>query len=283
MKRAVYLAAGVAAFALVAGQASGQDWQGPYVGIAGGAGTVDDSEDETVLFDNNLDGDFNDTVRNSAGTDVFASGPTPGGFCGGSPNSNNFNAGCEDDEYDGEGGLRAGYDFQSGPFVYGLVAEVGLSSASDSVTAFSTTPAQYSFRRDLEEYAALRARFGYAVGRFLPYVTAGGVYATIENRFATSNAVNSFTRVTNEDEHGGFQVGGGLETHVTENLRLGVEYLYTSIEDDSDLTTRVAALSVPPTAPNNPFLIRDARGTDFRRRDSDFDMHSFRLTATVSF
>ncbi len=283
MKRALLVGAGAAVLVLAAGQASAQDWAGPYVGIAGGAGTVDDNDDEIVVFDTNLDGNFNDTVRNSAATDVFAPGPTPGGFCGSSPNGNNLNAGCEDDEYSGEGGLRAGYDFQSGPFVYGLVGEVGISSASDNVTAFSTTPAKYTFRRDLEEYAALRARVGYAFGRFLPYVTAGGVYATIENRFDTSNMVNSFTPTRSEDEHGGYQVGGGLETHVTENLRIGVEYLYTSLEDDTDFTTRVGALSVPPTAPTNPFLIVNAVGTDLRREESQFDVHSFRLTASVSF
>ena len=285
MSRVLFAAASAAAFTLAANQAAAQDWQGLYFGVAGGYGVVDDDESETVRFDANLDGNFGDTIRNTAGVNAFGPAtPVPGGFCGGSPKSNNLTEGCDaDDEGLGEISLRAGYDWQSGPWVYGVVGEFTNSDASDSVTAFSITPAQYSFKRELDTLVAVRARLGYAYGRFLPYVTAGGAYGTIANSFVTSNTVNSFDPIRNEDEHGGFQFGGGLETEVTDNLRLGVEYLYTSIEDGSGLTTRVGRLASPPTAATSPFLLVNPNGTDFLRSESDFNLHSFRLTATVSF
>lgn len=284
MKRAVYLAAGVAALTLVAGQASAQDWRGAYGGIAAGYGMVDDNEDERGQFDTNLDGNFGDTVRTVSNADAFATGPTPGGFCGGSPKGISLAGGCDDDnDARGEISVRLGYDFQSGPFVYGLVGEFTKSDASDSATAFSITPAQYSFRRDLDTLFAARVRLGYEVGRFLPYVTAGVASASVENRFDTSNTINSFDPIESDEQQTGFQAGGGLETHVTENLRLGVEYVFTSIEDDDGLATRIGRLASPPTGATNPFILVNTNGTDFTREDSDFDLHSLRLTATVSF
>ena len=267
-------AVSAAALALVAMPAVAQDWQGGYVGIAGGYAMVDDEENETTLFDSNLDGNFSDAVLTTGGANAFSPG-----FCGGTPNSNNAAAGCEDDdEGQGELSFRAGYDWQSGPIVFGVVGEWTQSDASDTVTAFSTTPAQYSFERSLDYLWALRGRVGYDMGRFMPYATAGGVYGRLENNYNTSNTANTFTPLSNSVENTGFQVGGGVEAQVTNVLRLGVEYLYTSIEDDSDFTVRVAG--GPATS---PFLTGNPAGTDQRRSGSDFDTHAFRVTASLAF
>jgi opacity protein-like surface antigen len=269
-----FAAVSAAALALVAMPAAAQDWQGGYVGIAGGYAMVDDEESETTPFDTDLNGTFGDTVRTTTGADAFSPG-----FCGGAPNSNNAAAGCQDDD-DGQGEIsfRAGYDWQSGPIVFGVVGEFTMSDASDTVTAFSITPAQYSFERSLDYMTAVRGRVGYDMGRFLPYVTAGGVYARLENQYNTSNGVNTFTPTSNGVENTGFQLGGGVEAQVTQVLRVGVEYLYTSIEDDSDFTVRVAG--GPATS---PFLTGNASGTDQRRSGSDFDTHAFRVTASFAF
>lgn len=275
------VAVATAALAVATTPVVAQDWQGPHIGIAGGFGFVDDDEGERTPFDTNQDGVFNDTVRTTTGADAFATGPVPGGFCGGSPNSNNLAAGCKaDDDAEGEFALRAGYDWQSGPWVYGVVGEYAATEASDSVTAFSITPAQYSFKRTLDSYFAARVRVGHTYGRFLPYVTGGLAYGRFENRYATSNTANSFAPLTSTNENLGFQLGAGVETKVADRLRVGVEYLYTSIEDDSDYTVRIGAGSAPLT---NPFRIVNPTGTDQRRGASDFDLHSVRFTVGVSF
>ncbi len=280
-KTKIIAAIGASTLALMAGSASAQQWQGGYIGIAGGFALPDDDESERVVFDTNLDGNYNDTVRTSAGADAFGPGAIPGGFCGGTPNSENFNSGCEaDDEGQGEVSFRAGYDWASGPIVFGVVGELSKSEASDTVTAFSITPAQYSFERKLDYLWALRGRIGYQVGGFLPYVTAGGAYGRMDNTFNTSNVANSFSPRGNGTENTGYQAGGGVETYVGENLRLGVEYIYTSLEDDSDLTTRVGPGTAPAT---NPFLIVNAAGTNLRRAGSDFNTHAVRLSVSFAF
>lgn len=271
----LFAAAGAATLVLAAGQASAQDWQGPYIGGFAGYGVLATEEDETIRFDTNLDGTFGDTVRTTAAADAFSPG-----FCDGSPNANNAGAGCADDKDDGgEFGGRVGYDFQSGSFVYGVVADFGYAEGEDSVTAFSVTPANYSFERQLDYLAAARVRLGYATGRFLPYVTGGFASGNVSSTFASSNTANSFTPAKQDETAEGFQVGGGIETKVASNISVGVEYIYTDLDVEPHIVR-----TGPGTAPaTNPFLLVNPLGTDFDRSSDSLQRHSFRVTAALRF
>lgn len=274
-----YLALSVASTVLLgAGAAAAQDWQGFYAGGFAGYSKVQGQDDERILFDTDLDGNFNDTVRTmnaTTGPDAFSPG-----FCDGSPNANNAAAGCQDDKDDGgEIGGRVGYDFQSGSFVFGALVEFGKPDGEDSVTAFSTTPANYSFEQQLDYLAAARVRLGFATGRFLPYVTGGFASGNLNSTYATSNTANSFTPLKQDDTAEGFQVGGGIETKVASNFSVGLEYIYTDLDVEPH-TVRTG----PGTAPtSNPFLLRNPQGTDQRRSGDSFELHSFRVTAAVRF
>lgn len=258
--------------------ASAQDWKGFYAGGFAGYSLVQGQDDETVLFDNNLDGTFGDTVRAmnaTTGPDAFSPG-----FCDGSPNGNNAGAGCRDDKDDGgEIGGRIGYDFQSGSFVFGGLVEFGRPEGEDSVTAFTITPANYSFEQELDYLAAARVRLGYATGRFLPYVTAGYASGNLNSTFSTSNVVNSFIPSEQDDTADGFQVGGGIETRVTPSLSIGLEYVYTDLDVDGHIVR-----TGPGIAPaNNAFLLRNPLGTDQLRSSDSFELHAFRVTAAFRF
>lgn len=281
MKHARIVAAAAAVLALNAVPAAAQEWSGPYFGLTIGAGEVDDADGERTEFDTNLDGTFDDTVRTGAGADAFSSSlTTPAGFCGGAPVANNFAAGCLDDDSETDFSFRGGYDWRSGSLVYGVVGELSKVTASDAVTAFSTTPASYTFERDVDALLALRGRLGFAIGRFLPYATAGVAYGEVENTFRTSNGANSFTPSRASSNVTGWQGGAGVEAQVGERLRLGVEYLYTNLEDDDGLTVRVGPGAAPPT---NPFLLVNAQGTDMRRSETDFKLQQLRFTASFAF
>ena len=54
------------------------DWTGFYIGGHVGYAFQPNDDDETILFDTDLDGNFGDTVRTSAGANAFSPG-----FCGG--------------------------------------------------------------------------------------------------------------------------------------------------------------------------------------------------------
>lgn len=269
------LAASTAALALSAAPALAQDWSGPYIGIHGGYGQTNDQDDERLRFDRNLDGNFGDTVRTAAGADAFSPGS-----CGGSPNGNTPADGCDDDFNAAEAGVRAGWDFQFGSFVVGGLIEYSEVSAEDSVTSYSTTPANYVFERKLENLAAIRARLGYAMGPALFYGTAGVATGEMSNQFYSSNGVNSFDATVNEDEADGYQAGGGIEYRLAGNLTLTGEYIYTSLEAPA-FTIRVGRGIAPA---NNPFVLTpNTTGTDIIRSNSRFGLHAVRIGMNYRF
>lgn len=253
--------------------AQSADWTGGYVGGHVGYAFQPDDDDETILFDKNLDGTFNDTVTTVAGADAFSPG-----FCGGAANTSVPGGGCGKDDDGVEFGLRGGYDWQfGGGLVLGLVGEISKPDIDDSVTAFSTTPAFYTMTREVDWMAAVRGRAGFAMDRYLPYVTAGLARAEVDASFATSNTANTFV-LSGDDSVSGYQLGAGVETRMGANWSVGVEYLYTRLDDDG---FRVRAQG--PVAATNPFILTNAAGTDFARSEDEFDVHSVRLTAAYRF
>lgn len=263
-----------AALGLMTTAAHAQDstWTGPYLGAQFGYTRTDAKNDETVRFDTNLDGTYGDTVNTAAGANAFSPG-----FCGGSANTSLPGGGCREDKNGAEFGARLGYDWQLGSFVVGPVIEVNRIDLKDSVAAFSTTPAQYSFERKLKHTYAARLRAGYAFGDNLLYGTGGVVRGDVEHSFNTTNVANTFVQ-RGDDKADGYQWGGGYERKLTDNVSVGMEYLYTKLDDD-DYTVR----SQGPVPANNPFVLVNANGTDLRRSDDEFKFHSFRVTANYRF
>jgi outer membrane immunogenic protein len=258
----------LASFAAAAPAAAQTSWTGFHVG--GRAGIADQAVNgfERIDFDTNLDGQFGDTVRTAAGADAFSPG-----FCGGAANGPTPAQGCREDREKGDFALMAGYDQQFGGLVFGIVGEVGRTSVRDSVAAFSTTPAFYTMTRRLGTNAAVRARLGATIGEnSLAYATAGVATARVRRSFSTSNTVNMFPEQNDDDRATGIRYGGGLE-HRFGNLSLGVLYLGTRYKDDD---YRVRATGPAPAT--NPFIRTNPNGTDFRRTDENFTVHSLSLT-----
>ncbi|WP_240623365.1 outer membrane protein [Brevundimonas lutea] len=269
---------GAASLVIVSGftasaQAQDQDWTGFYAGGHVGGMPQLDEDDETLLFDTDLNGEYGDTVRTMAGDDAFSPG-----FCGGGALGATPGAGCDEDEFGVEAGVRLGYDRQFGPIVIGGLVEGSAVSIEDSVTGYSTTPASYTATRDLDYLAAVRLRAGYAFGPNLAYATGGYAWGKLDQKFVTSNGANSFAQ-NDVDDADGWQLGGGVERKVADNLSIGLEYLYTRLEPDA-YNVRVGQGSAPDT---NPFLLVNEAGTDLTRSNEDFDVQSVRLTAAYRF
>lgn len=263
------------ALAATPAYAQSTDWTGGYVGGHAGVAMEPGNDGGRFEFDTNLDGVFGDTVRTAAGADAFspgacdgvARGPTPGDGCAG----NNGGA---------DWGLRAGYDWQSGRWVYGVVGEIGRNDARDALTSFSTTPANYVAVRKIDSLAALRGRIGLAFGdgnANLAYLTAGYAWVSVENAFFSSNGVNTFTDSGDSDASEA-QFGLGFERRVGDRWSVGLEYVTTRLEDD-EFRVRAAG----PAPATNPFILANPDGTDFRRSDEDFSLDSVRVTVGYRF
>lgn len=271
-------AAAIAGASLLATPALAQgseNWTGFYAGGQLGYGFQPNDDNETILFDTNLDGAFGDTVRTSMGANAFSPG-----FCGGAANTNAPAGGCRDDRDGIEGGVHVGYDVQlpDSALVFGLVADYNRTRLRDSVSAFSTTPASYTMTRELRDLFTMRGRVGFAAGRALIYATGGIAYGKVRNSFATTNTANSFTGNGNENGWGGV-AGGGVEYRLGGNFSIGAQYLYRAVDAD-DYVVRAG----PGTAgPTNAFRIVNPNGTDFARSGERLTSHAVQMTASYRF
>ena len=249
-------------------------WTGPYVGGQIGVSYIDNDRPQ-VLFDTNRDGTFNDTVRTAAGANAFSPGFCTGRALGATPTS-----GCDYGNHKLEGGAHVGFDFDAGGFVVGVVGEYDRTSLEDSVSAFSTTPANYVLTRKLRDSFGLRARAGVPVGdSALVYGTAGVVHGRVRNSFTSSNTANAFAVTDSRSNGWGFRAGGGVEQRFG-SLSVGLLYLYSSIKDDNDNRIDVTRGTAPVT---NPFVLVNAGGTQFVRTDDKFRSHSAKVTASLRF
>jgi outer membrane immunogenic protein len=254
------------------GRDTTQDFNGPYISIVGGGTLQGSDRGETLVFDTNRDGTYGDQVTTSGGANAFSPG-----FCNGAA-TGTANLGCRNDKDGPEYYGRLGFDKRMGNFVLGAVVEGGRSHARDSVSGFSTTPASYTMSREADYQAGARLRAGYTPGGgALFYVTGGGAYARLDNKFTTSNTANSFG--DNGKTNGwGYAAGGGAEVMVTNNISVGLEYLYTDLKD-KDYVVNVGAGTAPPT---NPFLLNGG-GTDIQRSNAHFRTHSVRGAISYRF
>jgi len=252
------------------------NWTGLSLGVFGSANKVNDQDDEQLRFDRNLDGNFGDPVTTSLGANAFSPGS-----CDGAPRGDTPAAGCDDDAQGSEVGVRAGYDYQMGSFVVGIAADYSIfTGAEDSVTSFSTTPASYTFERNLDNLAAIRARLGFAYGPALIYGTGGVATGEVSNRFYSSNQTNTFTAREEAGQADGYQAGGGVEYMLSPRLGLTTEYLYTSLEA-RDLTVRVGQGTALAT---NPFILPpNTTGTDIQRSNGRFGLHAVRIGLNYRF
>jgi outer membrane immunogenic protein len=260
-----------------------EGFSGIYVGAAGGYDVQSNDRNSRILFDRGANGSFGDTITTTTGANAF--GAPVGGFCGGravaatSPTSPTAPAGCRNDEDGWAYYGRIGADTQSGGLVLGVVAEFGRSEINDSVTAFSTTPANYVLYRDVDWEASIRGRIGYTPNNTtLFYGTFGPGYAQIGRAYFSTNTANAAT-LSGDRRQFGVTGGGGIEQRIGRNFSIGLEYMHHRYQDD-DFRVRLTQGTAPAT---NPFILGGAAGTDFRRSDTSFQWHSVRATAAFRF
>ena len=147
------------------------------------------------------------------------------------------------------------------------------------MTAFSTTPAFYEFTRGMDFAVSARARAGFTPGGgALFYVTGGGSYARLDHGFRTSNAANTFTLVDSDEMVWGYQGGGGAEVMLTDNVSLGIEYLFNRYKDDK-FYVEVGQGTAPAT---NPFVLNGGT-TAMRPSVENFTYHSLRGALSFRF
>lgn len=107
------------------------------------------------------------------------------------------------------GGLQAGYNWQTGYFVFGAEGDLNLSSADDTFA-----PWQFSN----PWFGTLRARLGVAPWSNLLFYATGGV--------AFGGLEAEYKGLSEDRSHLGWTVGAGAEYAINNNWSIKAEYLY---------------------------------------------------------
>lgn len=134
------------------------------------------------------------------------------------------------------GGIQAGFNYEL-PFFH-IVAGIEIDNSASGIrgqttvngTLFSGAPATAIFGSKFKDFGTARLRLGYAWGRFMPYLTGGFTYGTIETFYSVVtpgffNAGSSTATRSGVFPHVG-AVGGGVEYAIAPNFTVKVEYLY---------------------------------------------------------
>ncbi len=116
-------------------------------------------------------------------------------------------------------GGTVGYNWQTGPVVFGIEGDIDWANIRGSATC----GAGLSCETKNNWLATARGRLGYAFDRFLPYITGGAAFGGIKNT-VTGLGTTTSTRT-------GWTVGGGVEAAINGPWTAKIEYLYVDLGD----------------------------------------------------
>lgn len=120
------------------------------------------------------------------------------------------------------GGGFVGWNFQSAPWVMGIVGDIsGTGIDGDTVIAGVAADTEVNW------LATVRGRFGYAYGPVLPYMTGGLAIANADAKL--SGALSG----SDSNTHLGWTIGAGLDWAISDRISAKVEYLYMDFERKS--------------------------------------------------
>jgi outer membrane immunogenic protein len=189
---AAYLAGAALAAAATISPACAQSWTGAYGGVSAGYGTghSDQTDNGVVLPNVEIVGDGHYNVK--------------GGFAG----------------------LTLGYNWQSGPLVFGIEGDYSFANIYGS-SSVCGVPALFAHlcSTQLDAFGTLRGRVGYAMGAngwVLPYVTGGAAVGHLRGYDALIGAEGSAFRP-------GWAAGVGIEAKVAPQWSVKLEYLHVDL------------------------------------------------------
>lgn len=169
----------------------------------------------------------------------------------------------EDDSFAGGGHVGYNVALGGGSFVLGVVGDlsyVDITKSAGITNGFDTI----GVSRELDYLATVRLKAGVGLDRFLVYGTGGVAFGNVETTIVNT----PFGLAGSEDDtRVGYAVGAGTDYAVTDNLILGLEYLYTDLgSTDAELVVPLGNGSTLTTA-----------------SDDDFDFHTVWAKASFRF
>ncbi|MDX2201582.1 MAG: outer membrane beta-barrel protein [Hyphomicrobiaceae bacterium] len=119
------------------------------------------------------------------------------------------------------GGLRLGYNMQTGNVVFGVEADIEKADVNqDGVGSLG-----YLHRMNLNTLGSVRGRLGVASGSWLFYGTGGWAWGRNDLTKAVTPASAPFASVS--QNRSGWTAGLGVENAISRNSTISLEYRYT--------------------------------------------------------
>jgi outer membrane immunogenic protein len=256
MRRLSVVGFALAALAIAAAPSQAQiNWSGPYVGGDVGAAIGQSKTQQSTVFS---------PIGYFASTSVPAIGT----------------AGSKKLSPDGVmGGLHAGWDWQFGSVVAGVIGEFGALALSESATSTVTypccAPTNFTVRNKVSTdwFLSFRPRVGYAFGNLLPYLTGGLTVTNLRANFTFTDTFAGASESANKtDTRVGWSVGTGLEYALNNNWSFKGEYLYTDFGRLSTSGNTLTAFTPAIAFPTNTFS-----------HSADLQVHAIRIGFSYRF
>ncbi len=129
------------------------------------------------------------------------------------------------------GGIYAGYNFDLGKSVIlGLDGDLTYNNLKDSYSETLFDGKTVSIESKQRWSGAVRARAGYAIDRFLPYIAGGVAFGSVKNTASLTDGSTEFIDSKSKNRTG-FTVGAGVDYAATDNVIVRLEYRYTNYGD----------------------------------------------------
>ncbi|MFP3921967.1 MAG: outer membrane protein, partial [Dichotomicrobium sp.] len=141
-------------------------------------------------------------------------------------------------DYDMDGavyGAHVGYNWQRGNAVFGI--EAGLNG-TDFDGHTDCVIGLVDCNRELDYYARVVGRLGYAVDNLLFYGFGGVAWGDVQTKISAfgepvDDLLGGETSFDNEQTHVGWTAGAGLEFAFTDRFFAGVEYAHVDLGEES--------------------------------------------------
>ncbi|MFN4140536.1 outer membrane protein [Aestuariivirga sp.] len=137
-----------------------------------------------------------------------------------------------DDEATGMmGGVTIGYNYQLDSVVLGVEADYSIASLSGDIGGCQCGDfdSDWPLQLEMDAFATVRGRLGYAIGDFMIFGAGGLAYASTELSIPDEDGAEY------DYESYGWTLGAGLEYKATENMSIKAEYLYANFDEDFNL------------------------------------------------
>jgi outer membrane immunogenic protein len=121
------------------------------------------------------------------------------------------------------GGVQGGYNFQNGPWVFGIEGDLEATGADD-------TFAPWKFSNPW--FGTVRGRGGYAFSNILFYGTAGLAFGELRGE--------TFGGLSESHTSAGWTLGAGAEFGLAPNWSAKIEYLYVDLSESTFAITGVS-------------------------------------------